>query len=254
MFFVLSKILFYVVMPLTWIIIFLMVAVFTKKERTRKKALITSTVLLLVFSNPFLSNEAWLLWEQPPTPMAHLEKYDAAIILTGFTSQEKSPHDRVYTGKGTDRVLMPLRLYKEGYIKKIIISGGSGSLTRKHSSEALEIKKILRQSGVPSEDILYEDQSRNTHENAQFTKQLLTGYPELKKLLLVTSAFHMKRAAACFKKEGIMADVFSADFYTTDRSFTPDKLLIPQEVYLYHWQKLLHEITGFIVYKIVGYA
>ena len=254
MFFILSKILFYTVMPLTWIIVFLCLALFTKKEKTRKRALITSTALLLFFTNPFLCNEAWLLWERAPTPIAKLEKYDAAIILTGFTNQEKSPHDRVYTGRGADRVLLPLRLYKEGYVKKIIISGGSGSLTKTYSTEALEIKKILVHAEVPATDILYEDRSRNTYENAKFTKELLKKHPELKKLLLVTSAFHIRRAAGCFSKQGIEADAFSVDFYTSDRSFSPERLFVPQEVYLYQWQKLLHEILGFIVYRIMGYA
>lgn len=254
MFFILSKILFYAVMPITWIIIFLLIAVFSKKDTRKRRALIISTILLLFFTNPFLCNEAWLLWEQPPTPMKNLPKYDAAIILTGFTNQEKSPHDRVYTSRGADRVLLPLRLYKEGYVKKIVISGGSGSLTRKYSTEAIEVKKILMLAGIPEQDILYEDQSRNTHENAQFVKKLLAGHPDLKKSLLVTSAFHIRRASGCFTKEGIPHDVFSTDFYTHDRSFTPDNLLVPQETSLYQWQKLLHEITGFIVYRLMGYA
>jgi uncharacterized SAM-binding protein YcdF (DUF218 family) len=254
MFFILSKLLFYVVMPLTWIFIALFYALFTRHEKRRKKALIIATVLLLFFTNPFLSNEAWLAWEKPPTPIHKLQQYDAAIILTGITNQDKTPQDRVYTRRGADRVLNPLQLYKEGYVKKFIISGGSGSLTEKESTEASLLKQLLLYSGVPEADIITEEKSRNTHENAQFTKEVLQHHSELKKLLLVTSAFHMRRAFACFKKEGINTDAFSTDFYTTDRSFTFEQLFIPQEVYLYNWQKLFHEIIGFIVYKIVGYC
>jgi uncharacterized SAM-binding protein YcdF (DUF218 family) len=254
MFFILSKILFYVVMPLTWILVFLFIAVFSKREKLKRRALIIATTLLIFFTNPFLCNEAWLLWEEPPTPMSKLSKYDAAIILTGFTNQQKSPHDRIYTGKGADRVLLPIRLYKEGYVQKIIISGGSGSLVQKYSTEAVEVKKLLMLSGVATTDILYEDKSRNTHENAQFTKKLLSTQPNLKKLLLVTSAFHMRRAAGCFKKEGIATDSFSTDFYTTDRTFSFDALLIPQEAYLQQWQKLFHEVLGYITYSLMGYC
>lgn len=254
MFFILSKILFYVAMPLTWIIVCLALALFSKREKLKKRALVLATGLLLFFTNPFFCNEAWLAWEVPPTPLSKVPHYDAAIILTGFTNQQKSPHDRIYPSKGIDRALMPLRLYKEGYVKKIIISGGSGSLIQKYSTEAVEVKKLLMISGVPETDILYEDKSRNTHENAQFTKQLLAGQPQLKKLLLVTSAFHMRRAKACFEKEGVNVDHFTTDFYTTDRFFTLDKLLIPQEVYLYQWQILFHEILGYITYRIVGYC
>src|SRR5690349_5438644 len=114
MFFILSKILFYLVMPLTWVLVLLIYAWRTKNERSRKKALVVATSLLIFFTNPFIANQAWLLWEYPPTPYKQLHTYDAAIILTGITSRDKSPHDRVYTNKGADRILQPLRLFKEG--------------------------------------------------------------------------------------------------------------------------------------------
>jgi uncharacterized SAM-binding protein YcdF (DUF218 family) len=241
-------------MPLTWILAFLLYAIFTKNVKSRKKSLVIATTLLLFFTNPFIVNEAWLLWEVPPTPYSKVQHYDAAIILTGISNTDKSPKDRIYTDKGADRVLQPMRLYKAGYVKKIIISGGSGSLTNKESSEAADLKTILVCSGVPGNDVLLEERSRNTHENAVFTKSILQQHPEYKKLLLVTSAFHLRRAAACFKKEGIKADAFSVDFYTSDRSFFPIDLIVPQEYSLYLWQKLFHEVLGYIVYDLVGYC
>lgn len=229
-------------------------ALFAKKEKRRKRALVTTAALLLLFTNPFMSNEAWLLWERKPKPIATLPTYDAAIILTGLTGMDKSPHDRVYTNKGTDRVLHTLQLYKLGKVQHIIISGGNGSLKEKITTEAESLRQLLVQAGVPDSVILMEDKSRNTYENARFTKQLLSQHPDLKKLLLVTSAFHMRRAEACFKKAGVVADTYPADFYTHDRAWDLDKLLLPQEVVLFHWQKLLHEMAGFVVYKVVGYC
>ena len=241
-------------MPLTWILIALFYAIFTRHQARRKKALIAATVLLVFFTNSFISNEAWLAWEYPPTPIHKLQRYDAAIILTGITNQDKSPHDRVYLQKGADRVMLPLRLYKEGYVKKLIISGGSGSLTKKTSNEAAQLKQLLLYSGVSADAILTEEKSRNTYENAMYTKALLQQHPELKRLLLVTSAFHMRRAWGCFQKQGITTEGFSTDFYSSDRSFYIDQLLIPQELNLHHWQKLFHEIIGFAVYKLMGYC
>lgn len=254
MFFILSKVLFYLVMPLTWILVFVGVSIWAKKERIKKRTGILALALLLLFTNPFLSNEAWLAWEVPPTPMATLPLYDAAIVLTGISNQEKSPHDRVYIERGADRILLPLRLYKEGRVKKIIISGGSGAIAGSYTPEAMELRQILLYAGVSAPDILVESSSRNTHENALFTKALLKQHPELNKLLLVTSAFHMRRAAACFKKQGIAADTFSTDFYTKDRSLMPDDAIIPQEKYLHYWQKLFHEVLGYLMYKLIGYC
>jgi uncharacterized SAM-binding protein YcdF (DUF218 family) len=241
-------------MPLTWILAMLFYAIFTKIEKRRKKALTIATALVIFFTNPFFVNEAWLLWESPPTLFSKLQNYDAAIILTGITNRDKSPQDRVYTNKGADRILQPIRLYKEGYVQKIIISGGSGSLSKKETSESSDLKKILLCSGIPDSVIIIEEKSRNTHENALFTKEILKKHPEYKKLLLVTSAFHIRRASGCFEKEGIKADVFSTDFYTTDRSFSLNDLIVPQEYSLYMWQKLFHEVLGYMVYNIVGYC
>jgi uncharacterized SAM-binding protein YcdF (DUF218 family) len=254
MFFILSKILFFLLAPLIWVIAALALALFTKKEKRRRWALITAVGLLLLFTNPFLSNEAWLLWEREPKPIATLATYDAAIVLTGLTEMDKSPHDRVYTNKGADRVLHTLQLYKLGKVRHIILSGGNGSLREKVTTEAASLRQLLVQAGVPDSVILLENKSRNTFENAQFTKKLLSQHPDLKSLLLVTSAFHMRRSEACFKKADVIVNTYPADFYTHDRTWDLDKLLLPQEVVLFHWQKLLHEIAGYMVYKLVGYC
>ncbi len=240
--------------PLIWIIIALGISLFSKNPKRKRIALVTATVLLLVFTNPFLSNEAWLLWERAPKPIGELPNYDAAIILTGLTELDKSPHDRVYTNKGADRVLHTIQLYKQGKFPYIIISGGTGSLRNNLTPEAVSLQKILLNAGVPNDAILIEDKSRNTYENATFTKKLLDQRTDLKKLLLVTSAFHMRRSEACFQKAGILADTYPADFYTYNRSWAFDKLIVPNEKVLYHWQKLIHEVAGFLIYKMVGYC
>lgn len=252
MFFVLSKVLYYLVMPSIWIIAALLIALFAKNPKRKKRALAIGLGMMLFFTNPFIANEALLLWEEPPTPMAQVASYDGAIILTGISDQQKLPHDRMYITRGADRVLHPLQLYRMGKVRSFVITGGSGSLLHTYSSEAAEIKRLLVHAGIPAHRILTEEKSRNTQENAQFTAQLLKGHPHLKKLLLVTSAFHMNRASGCFQKAGIKADPFATDFYTSRRQFTPDDF-IPYEGALYNWQRLLREMLGYLVYDAIGY-
>ncbi len=252
MFFVLSKVLYYLVTPILWIVAALVVAVVAKKPKRRKTALVAALGMVLFFTNPFLANEAMLGWEEGPKPMAQVGTYDAAIILCGISDQEKLPHDRMYITRGADRVLHPLQLYRMGKVRSFVITGGSGSLVTTYSSEAAEIKKMLLYAGIPEHLILTEEKSRNTHENAQFTAKLLESQPHLKKLLLVTSAFHMKRASGCFIKSGINAETFATDFYTSRRRFSPDNF-IPYEGALYHWQRLLREMLGYVVYDAMGY-
>jgi len=240
-------------MPITWIIGFFLYGLLSRNSRRSRFFLWLSLGMLLLFSNSFLMNEAWLLWEYEPVPLKEVKKYDAGILLTGFTSLEKSPHDRVYTNKGADRFLHTVLLYQTNHINKIIVSGGLGMLRKTHASEAQEVKSLLLLSGVPEADIIMEDKSRNTYENAQNTKKLLTHYPDLKSFVLVTSAFHMRRSTACFKKAGVPHAVFPADFQSADRLLRLEDF-IPAEEALAGWHKLFREVGGFIIYKIMGYC
>lgn len=209
---------------------------------------------MLLLSNPFLSNEAWRAWEVNPVSVQEVNNYDAAIILTGVTGAREDIPDRILTHKGADRFLHPLQLYRLGKIKKFIVTGGNGRVLTDLEVEANQIGRVLQMAGVPREDIILEGNSRNTRENAANTAHLLQKHPEWNRLLLVTSAFHMRRAAACFNKADLQVTPYSADFYAYERRFTPDELIIPSVGAFNGWHLLIHEVTGFIVYKILGYC
>jgi len=240
-------------MPIIWILAFFIYGLVSKHPKRSRVSLYLSLGLLLLFSNTYLINEVWLLWEKKPVPLREVPRYDAGILLSGFTSLEKSPHDRVYINKGADRLLHTVMLYKKGYIRKIIVSGGLASVRVTKISESQEIKTLLLLAGVPAADIMLENKSKNTYENAQFTKQLVDQHPELKRLIIITSAFHMRRATACFQKAGVSHAIFPTDFYSNDRMFRFESL-IPAEGALFEWHKLFHEVAGYIVYKAVGYC
>jgi uncharacterized SAM-binding protein YcdF (DUF218 family) len=254
MFFILSKTLDFLLMPLIWVILLLALTFFLKPYKWRRISLASALAILLVLSNPFLSNEAWRAWEVAATPMHEVGNYDVAVILTGVTSYRADVSDRIHTTKGADRFLHPLQLYRLGKVDKFLISGGSGRLLEGTVPEAEQIEKVLLMAGVPEEDIITETDSRNTRENAVNTAALLKKHPEWQKVLLVTSAFHMRRSAACFEKAGVNADTFSTDFYASERRYTPDETIIPNVTAFSNWHRLIHEITGYIVYKLMGYC
>lgn len=254
MFFILSKTVFYVLMPMTWIVGLLLYALLTKLEARRKVALRAAVILLFVLGNNFLVNEAVRWWEVPVTPIRQLEgKYDVAIVLTGVTDTERRPHDRVYFTRGADRVLHPLQLFKVGKVKHFLISGGSGNLLGSKESEAEELAAVLRIAGVPAKCITLENKSRNTRENALFSAQVLHEKFPGKSYLLVTSAFHMRRAEGCFRKAGVPVTLYSTDFYSHNRVFTPNQFF-PTEGALGRWASIWHEWIGYITYRVMGYA
>jgi len=70
---------------------------------------------------------------------------------------------------------------------------------------------------------------------------------------LITSAFHMKRAQACFKKQDVKFDVFSTDLYTGELEYTPFDLFVPNVGAIKTWTILIKEWLGMIAYKVAGY-
>lgn len=258
MFFILSKVLDFFLTPSIWLVGLLLGGLLIRNGRWRKRLLAAAALGLLIFTNPVLINEALLAWEKPPVALRQLTRSDAGILLTGITQGRKSPHDRVYVQQGADRLLHTLWLYRAGRIRRVLITGGSGALNGPLTkpvaqTEAEELRVLLRLAGVPARDILVETRSRNTRENALFTKELLARHPEIKSTVLITSAFHQRRAIGCFAKVGLHPQPFPASFYSTDRRFSPD-MLLPADQPLALWGILLHEMAGYVVYKVLGYC
>lgn len=253
MFFILSKTLSYLAMPLTLICICLLAAVVIRNTRWKKRMFWSGFVMLFFFSNHFIANEFMLAWEPPATPIKDLHPYKLGIVLTGATLQ-LSPNDRVYFQRGADRVTHTVQLYKAGLLDKILISGGSGRLVNESEPEANLFKKAMVMMGVPDGDIIIENETRNTYESAVQVKQMLEdqGYKGAD-CLLITSAFHMRRSLACYRKAGVYPDSFTTDFYSHSREFYPDSLIVPQLHALTIWHKLAREWVGFLAYKLAGY-
>jgi uncharacterized SAM-binding protein YcdF (DUF218 family) len=253
MFFILSKTMYYLLMPVMWVVILLLIAVFTKKQGRRKSALVASLILLLFFTNQVISNEAMKAWEIPAVPFAELAEHDVAVVLTGVTNVNKEPTDRVHFQFGADRVMHTVQLYKIGKVKKILISGGGGASTGERFNEAEEMQKVFLLCGVPQEDIIIETASLNTRDNAVNSARLLNEYFPGQKYLLVTSAFHMRRAEACFQKVGVEVTPFTTAFYSSNRNYGIEEWIAPAEDGLLNWGIIFHEVLGIVIYKLMGY-
>jgi uncharacterized SAM-binding protein YcdF (DUF218 family) len=238
--------------PITWIFILLVITVLVKKEKRRKWSIITLLVFYF-FSNEFLFCEVMRIWEEPKKKIESLKNYDVVIVLGGMVSFD-SDVERMQADRGFDRTLQALLIYKKGKTKKLFISGGSGSLQFPDMKESIILKNYLMQIGFPEEDILIESESKNTYENALYTKKELEKLGlQNSSLLLVTSASHMYRAKKCFEKQGLQVDTYSADVKAGPRKFVFDHLFIPNEEAFVKWYNLLHEILGVIIYKVMGY-
>ena len=253
MFFWLSKILSFLITPLTWIFICLLLALFLKNPRYKKRFLIATVALFMLFTNSFITNLVLHSWEVPAVSHKSLHKnYEAAIVLGGVSFWDHTLN-RIQFSRSSDRVFQSLELYHLGYVKKLIIVGGSGSIVYPEDKESIEIKAYLMNIGFKSEDIIIEDRSRNTYENAKYTKELIDSLGMKGPFVMVTSGFHMKRAQKCYRKFGIESAPYCTDRYSGELRFEPDKILIPNTACIQAWDILLHEFFGFAVYYFSGY-
>ena len=215
--------------------------------------MILSISLLYIFSNAFLQNEVMRLWELKPRKYQELKVYDAGIVLGGMLWYDKE-FDRLQFTRSTDRAVQAIELYKRGIIKKIFFTGGSGSILHPDMKEGIFAKRFLITMGIPEQDILIENESNNTRENALFTKRIIDKEIPDGKFLLITSAFHMRRSLGCFEQVGMKPDYYTSDRYSGPRKFEFDYLFMPNSQAFEEWKMLLHEIVGYVVYKISGYA
>lgn len=255
MFFLLSKLLAFLISPIVWVFAMLVYSLFTKIETRAKKLRIIAIILLYICTNSFVVDELFRAYETV-TPDHDLTQthYDGAIVLGGIGSIDQRLEKISFSHSG-DRLFQTIRLLKQNRIDKLIFTGGSGSIEFPELKEGKYIKKYLNEIGIDDSLLVIENHSKNTYENAIFTKKLIDSLHIGPKLLLITSAYHMPRALAVFKKAGYTnITPYITNKVSGSRRFTFDHLFIPNPDALFNLQYLLHEWVGFIMYKIKGYA
>lgn len=240
--------------PFWWIVILIVIGVFTKREKLKKWSFRLAVFFAFFFTNAVIFSEFARMWEPDGKKMEEVEHYDVAVVLGGMAEYDNNL-ERLSMRRGSDRIWQTIHLYHLGKVDKILISGANGDIIDKGLNEAVQFKKVLVENGIPSEDILVDSISQNTYQNAVESKKILDQNLQLKKVLLVTSALHMNRAEACFKKVGLVDfDVFTTDHFTgKKRGYQIDQWIIPKIGVMTDWRSLIHEWVGYLTYAIVGY-
>ena len=255
MFFVISKVLAFLLQPLNWMALLALFSLYTKNTRYRKRSIAALIGVLLVFSNPWLVNQLARAWETGgQSPESITRPYETGILLGGFINFDaETPAGMLTTHQAGNRLTAALQLYESGKIRHILITGGAGRLIGDTPAEALVARDWLRSCQVPDSAIWVEDRSRNTQENAAFSRLLIDSLAPGSRCLLITSAFHMRRAEGCFEHAGIHCDPYAADFMADKNSGNLFHWLEPDWKALMKWELLIKEWIGYLVYSMKGY-
>jgi uncharacterized SAM-binding protein YcdF (DUF218 family) len=244
MFFIFSKVLSFLMNQILWILVFLLMALFSNNVKKKKKFLLWGILVLYIFTNSVLINLVSWYWDIRDTTVQAGKKYSCAIVLGGFSSDDGRGGG--FFNMAADRFIQGLRLQKMGVVDKILLTGGNGFLSPSSYREADWAKQQYKDLQLPDSCLLIENQSRNTIENAAFTKQLLQTQKLKGPYLLVTSAFHMRRSMMIFKKQGIEVIPYPCNFLTRSFSFSVEDLL-PNTAATAAWGMYIKEVIGYIV-------
>jgi uncharacterized SAM-binding protein YcdF (DUF218 family) len=245
MFYIASKLLAFLSKPIIWIFALLISTLIFKNKR--KKILLYTIGAFYFFTNSFIADSCSRLWEVPrfhPT-----ETYTAGIVLGGIADYDKITKAHNFN-KHADRLMNAEQLYHQGIIKKIMLSGGNGMLFNDGYVEANAMRDYLLANKIPITDIIIENTSRNTIENAMNSAEILKKLYPNGDFLLITSATHMKRAQLCFDIANLKTTAFPTDCTTSYTNFGIEYLLLPRVSALEVWENLIHEWIGYLVYKI----
>lgn len=130
----------------------------------------------------------------PPQRVEELPKADAIVLLGGGISFNTNELVYAELHDAADRVWHAARLYKAGKAPVILMTG---------QGEEQSAKLLLRDLGVPDSALMIESEARNTEENAKFAARVLAARKTsstMPRILLVTSALHMRRARFMFER------------------------------------------------------
>ncbi len=255
MFFYLSKFLWFLVDPGNLLLICMIIVMILSLLRRLKLVIIFlgSVIFSLCFIILFpLDNLLIRDLENRFTNSKRLPaKVDGVIVLGGTVDQFISAsRGKISINGSVERIFEFARLSKLYPNAKLVFTGGSGVIGKQYLKEADFIKPIFESLSINTKKIIYENNSRNTYENAVFSKKIVKPTPR-EKWILITSAFHMPRAVGVFRASGWNVIPFPVD-YMTEKSFKFNPSLNLRNS-LNGVSLVLHEWLGLLFYWGMGY-
>lgn len=213
MFFPVSKIVWFVLSPVNLAILLAALAAFLAFTRFarfgRRLGAVAMLGLLLMSFSPLPRIVIRPLENRFPQQDAAKEPVAGIIVLGGAIGVARGDVVMNYAAARMTKAVELARLHPEA---KLVFTGGSANLLSKViETEADGARLLFEGLGLPPERLIMEDKSRNTRENASFTRLLVDPKPG-ERWLLVTSAWHMPRAMGVFRKAGFLVEAFPVDY------------------------------------------
>ena len=248
-----GKLLALLTQPLGWVMGLLTLAALSHRRHpawSRRLTLCGLTLLALTGWQPLPDALIRHLEQQYPAVPADapLEQYHGLVVLGGALESQRiwEGNAQVALNAAAERMTMSVVLMRQNPRMLLLFCGGEGDLISQGASEAQRAAVFFTSMGLARDRIRYESASRTTHENAVLGA-LLPGIDRRQAWLLVTTASHMPRAMASYRKAGWNVTAYPVDFRAG--MHTPWwEYSLSQGAQ--RWQLALHELIGFAAYRL----
>jgi len=216
LFFVISKTVGYMLLPSNFLIglgLFGALLLLTRFDRLGRRLMVTALVLLAICAfSPLANFLLYPLEQRFPKWDSSRGDPDGIIVLGGPLDADLSAAHGVPVISGAaDRIIGAATLAHRYPNARLVYTGGSPNLLHNDAKEADYATALLQGLGIPKSRLTMERQSRNTRENAEFTKEIVKPKPG-ERWLLVTSAYHMPRSIGLFRKAGFKIEAYPVDW------------------------------------------
>lgn len=270
MFVFLSKFLPNLIYPAGMIMFLLLIGLIFCKSAKAKNRLIWMILILILVTGNKLPGAYLIRKLEGAYPVYNgAEKADVIVVLGGGTVTKSAPRPTVEVNGAGDRIIYAVDLYRQGAADRILLGGsyipwrdGEVFTEKGISSPASEMAELMTDSfGIPEEALIIQDRSVNTYEEAVEDAAILKE-KGLTRVLLVSSATHMRRAVPLFEKQGLEVIPAPTDYSFSDQEWdnllrfdweTAWSFFIPTIGSMETLQNAMKEYIGYFVYDLRGW-
>lgn len=243
----LNKILPIFVLPIGLVTLLLLFALWRKK----RWPIVVALIGLYFSSIPFVGNRliGWLESDYPAVPVGQVEPADAIVVLGGIFGPPARAGLLPNYSETIERLEAGIALTQVGKAPWLVFTGGRIPWEGREKVEGEDSRAQAMVRGVPAEKILITREVQNTSDEARAVAELMREH-KWRRIILVTSGWHMPRSAWLFKQAGVDCIIFPVDF-RQDRTRRLTLLdFLPSAEALTNTETTLREIYGNLFYRV----
>lgn len=242
----LHKILPLFVLPIMLLIIVILIGLIKNK----KKLIYIAVGVIYIISTPIFSNNFFKLIEgnEYRKPISTIDSADAIVVLSGMLEINEDGDSTYVEWGDPDRFFGGMALFKAGKAQKLVFTGGKMPWDKAKKTEGEVLKNYAVSNRIPSENILITKNVENTADEAKAVNELIS---PSKKIILVTSAFHMNRAKKLFEGEGFIVIPYKVDYKVSRNNELVVMDFLPDAESLRLTETGMREIFGKVFYLII---